>query len=249
MWLEHTWVVQFYWWCSIGLHSEQAYVEHNVHEEARKCFDQMRQEGILPNDITYLYTLKACGSVGALCKLFEIHMEIMWRGFDHDPYIPNALVDWYAKCGALSEASQTFERLCDKSTVSWNALILGYSSQGNSKEVFSLLERMEHKGLEANDITFLGVLNVCSHEGKVMQGNKCFKFMLVVDHMVMTRSASTIHISASIWLSPHSLMMLSVRVLMRRLINTMLNACQKWGDMRLANRASENAKMLKRWEA
>ena len=37
---------------------------------------------------------------------------------------------------------------------------------------------MEHEGLEANDITFLGVLNVCSHEGKVMQGNKCFKFML-----------------------------------------------------------------------
>ena len=87
------------------------------------------------------------------------------------------MVDWYAKCGALSEASQTFERLCDKSTVSWNALILGYASQGNSKEVFSLLERMEHEGLEANDITFLGVLNVCSHEGKVMQGHKCFKFM------------------------------------------------------------------------
>ena len=36
-----------------------------------------------------------------------------------------------------------------------NALILGYASQGNSKEVFSLLERMEHEGLEANDNLYL----------------------------------------------------------------------------------------------
>ena len=72
-------------------------------------------------------------------------------------YIPNALVDWYALCKLwfIIEASQTFERLCDKSTVSWNALILGYASQGNSKEIFSLLERMEHEGLEANDNLYL----------------------------------------------------------------------------------------------
>ena len=30
------------------------FIEHGVHGEALKYFDQMRQEGILPNDITYL---------------------------------------------------------------------------------------------------------------------------------------------------------------------------------------------------
>ena len=32
------------------------FIEHDVHDEALKCFDQMRQEGILPNDITYLWS-------------------------------------------------------------------------------------------------------------------------------------------------------------------------------------------------
>ena len=154
--------------------------------EALSCFDEMQLEGVMPNTTLYLYTLKAYGHDGALCKLFQIHMEIIWRGFDCWPLHSNSLVDWYANCGALPEASQTFERFHDKSTFYWNALILGYASQGNSKEVFPLLERMEHGGLEANDITFIGVLNVCSHGGKLMQGHKCFKFMLL-DAMIDTR--------------------------------------------------------------
>ena len=160
------------------------------------------------------------------------------------------MVDWYANCGALPEASQTFERFHDKSTFYWNALILGYASQGNSKEVFPLLERMEHEGLEANDITFLGVLNVCSHEGKVMQGHKCFKFMNL-DRFV---NLSIEHYNCTIDLlgragqlnEAFEIMEVMPFDLDSVMLNTMLDACQKWGDMSLANRASENAKLLKK---
>ena len=69
-------------------------------------------EGVSSNDITYLHTLKPCGS-----KLYEIHMGIVQGEFDTNPYILIGLVDWYAKCGPLSEGLQTFDRLCDKRSI------------------------------------------------------------------------------------------------------------------------------------
>ena len=83
-----------------------------------------------------------------------------------------------------------------------------------------------------------------------MQGHKCFKFMSL-DRFV---NLSIEHYNCTIDLLGRAGQLNEAFEIMEAMpfdldsvmLNTMLNACQKWGDMRLANRASENAKMLKR---
>ena len=75
------------------------------------------------------------------------------------------LVDMYAKCGIFSKAQEVLEQLCIQDVVSWNALITGYSLQGQGYRALNCFESMQIKGISPNEVTFLGVLNACCHSG------------------------------------------------------------------------------------
>ena len=42
------------------------YAKNGCGHEALKCFTQMKDEGVFPNRISYIFVLKACGIVGSL---------------------------------------------------------------------------------------------------------------------------------------------------------------------------------------
>ena len=77
----------------------------------------------------------------------------------------NALVDMYAKCGALSKAEEVLEGLSCQDAGMWTALIAGHALHGNSHSVLRCFARMEEKGLPPDEKTFSCVLNACSHSG------------------------------------------------------------------------------------
>jgi hypothetical protein len=65
---------------------------------ALKCFEQMHVEGIHPDGIAFVCSLKACGSVGALVKLLEIHSKIARMGLlEKDLVLANTLLGIYVK--------------------------------------------------------------------------------------------------------------------------------------------------------
>ena len=73
----------------------------------QNLFEQMQNDGLSPNAITFVSLLKACGSVGAVEKGIEIHNEIMSkRLLEGNIELGNALVDMYAKCGELEKAQK-----------------------------------------------------------------------------------------------------------------------------------------------
>ena len=81
------------------------YVQYGLSEMAIKCFDQMHYEGLSPNAVTYACILQACGGTGSLEKGKEIHVEMIKDGLlGGIGLLDNALVDMYAKCGALVKA-------------------------------------------------------------------------------------------------------------------------------------------------
>ena len=89
----------------------------------------MQREGILPDAVTYVYIWKACVMIGAADKGKQIHDEIARQGLlQNDIVLGSALVDMYAKCGAVSKARRVLDRLPSRDVVSWNALMAGYSS-------------------------------------------------------------------------------------------------------------------------
>eukprot|EP00250_Pteridium_aquilinum_P019611 c24491_g7_i3 orf=3-323(+) len=72
--------------------------ENGLGEEGLKCWEQMCLEGVSPNAVTFVCSLKNCCIVGALEKGLEIHIAIAEEGLEEDAFICSALVDMYAKC-------------------------------------------------------------------------------------------------------------------------------------------------------
>ncbi|MCO5595894.1 hypothetical protein L7F22_049945 [Adiantum nelumboides] len=78
------------------------YVQNGQGQQALHCFEHMQHEGICPDVVTYLCILKACAMIGAIDKGKQIHDEIIPQGLlENDVGLGGALVDMYAKCGAL----------------------------------------------------------------------------------------------------------------------------------------------------
>ena len=88
-----------------------------------------------------------------------------------------ALVDMYAKCGMLVKAQQVLKNLLIRDVVSWNTIIAGYAQEGHCHEVLSCFEEMEREGLSPNELTFLSVLNACSHSGKLDEAQTFYENM------------------------------------------------------------------------
>lgn len=148
------------------------------YKEALELFIRMLQNGIQPDDATLVVTLSACAAIGALYFGRQIHSCIRGTDLADITSVCNSLVDMYAKCGAVDEAYDTFNKMKAKSIISWNIMILGLASHGNGEEALELFSRMlEENDERPDDVTFMAVLSACSHGGMIDEGRRYFDIM------------------------------------------------------------------------
>ncbi|XP_037495866.1 pentatricopeptide repeat-containing protein At4g19191, mitochondrial isoform X2 [Jatropha curcas] len=89
----------------------------------------------------------------------------------------NALIDMYAKCGSINDAWDLFNTMPDGTVVSWTTMIAGCALNGLFEEALNLFYRMIELELKPNHITFLAILQACTHGGFLEKGWKCFNMM------------------------------------------------------------------------
>ena len=161
-------------WDVIGFTSLiTGYEQHGYGDKALKCFEQMRSKGLSPDAMTFTCILKACGSMGAAETGKEIHADIVKEGLlVHDSVLGNALVDMYAKCGALAMAQQVFDEISIRDIVSWTSLISGYGRHGLGEETLNCFQRMQLEGLYPNAVTFVCLLQTCGSLGAMEKGKE-----------------------------------------------------------------------------
>ncbi|KAH7434140.1 hypothetical protein KP509_06G002000 [Ceratopteris richardii] len=151
------------------------YMHDGQGERALDCFKRMKHDGITPNATTYACTFKACASIGACDEGHKIHDEIERQGLlEVDIMVGNALVDMYAKCGKLSKAQEVLHQLPFRDVVSWNALITVFAHGGLGEQALSCFDKMQSEGISPDVVSFLCILNVCSHLGLVDKGYEYF---------------------------------------------------------------------------
>jgi pentatricopeptide repeat protein len=151
------------------------YTQQGLGHEALQCFQKMQDEGVSPDSITFTCILEACGSIGSINIGGEVHKEIKSLGLlIGNIVLCTALVDMYAKCGALTRAQEVFDGIVTQDVALWNALISGYAQLGKVKKVLCLFNCMLAENLTANSITFGAFLTVCNHAGLVEEGGICF---------------------------------------------------------------------------
>ncbi|KAM7464720.1 hypothetical protein LguiA_032841 [Lonicera macranthoides] len=161
--------------------------QNGLFSEAISLFRRMvvLEEGNRPNQVTVVCSLSACGHTGMLQLGKCIHGYICRYGLGPDSFILNALVDMYGKCGSLKEARKVFNSTLKRSLTSWNSMINCFALHGQSDCAISLFNEMMHHGdnVKPDAVTFIGLLNACTHGGLVEQGHYYFSLM-TRDYMI-----------------------------------------------------------------
>ncbi|EFJ09083.1 hypothetical protein SELMODRAFT_130516 [Selaginella moellendorffii] len=141
----------------------------------------MDNEGVKPDNVTFITLLDTCADCNALVEGKIFHARAMELGFGFDIILGNALLNMYGKCGSLREANRVFAAMPVRNSVSWNTLIVAYAQNGHVKLAIGLFRDMDLEGIVPNQVSFLSIFFACSHAGMLEEGCKYFQYM-VADH-------------------------------------------------------------------
>lgn len=154
-----------------------AYAEGGQTKDAFRLFYQMHQEGVMPDNITFVSMLSACSSWTDLAEGKRLHACITSNGFASDIAVGTALVNMYSKCGSLEDTKNMFDEMPKKDAISWTAMIAAYAQHGQGKTALQIFDQMKREGWLPNKVTFLTILSACCHAGLVEEGCHFFTAM------------------------------------------------------------------------
>lgn len=121
------------------------YVQGGYYNESLELFRQMRLENIRPDEVLFATVLSACAHVEDRKLGRSIHSLVVKYGMIYEGLLGNALIDLYAKCGALDEAQMIFKQLPSRSVASWNSMLDGFCRSGEIEKAKSLFSEIPEK--------------------------------------------------------------------------------------------------------
>ncbi|XAR49248.1 hypothetical protein NMG60_11032375 [Bertholletia excelsa] len=119
-------------------------------------FREMMREGKAhPNAFTVSSALKACKGMKSMCCGAQIHGLAIKQGINSNLYVDNSLLDMYAtSCVTMDSAYMVFQEIHPKNSVSWTALITGYTHLGDGYTALQVFRKMLSEEVEASAFCF-----------------------------------------------------------------------------------------------
>ncbi|KAG4999177.1 hypothetical protein JHK87_020249 [Glycine soja] len=147
--------------------------------DAISVFLNMRRRGFMPDGVTMVSVMSACGNIGDLNLALQLHKCVFQAeaGARTDILMLNSLIDMYGKCGRMDLAYKVFAMMEEQNVSSWTSMIVGYGMHGHVKEALDCFWRMREAGVRPNFVTFIGMLSACVHGGAVQEGRFYFDMM------------------------------------------------------------------------
>lgn len=144
-----------------------------------RCLTEMFIYDLKPNAYTLSIALAMCATLCSLGHAKQIHCYIIRNAFLSEASLSNGLITVYSKCGVLDSCLRVFNKMPERDTVSWNALISAFGQHGKGKEAVNCFEAMQNESKCKPDLaTFTALLSACSHSGLVNDGAHIFDLML-----------------------------------------------------------------------
>ncbi|XP_009366723.2 putative pentatricopeptide repeat-containing protein At3g11460, mitochondrial [Pyrus x bretschneideri] len=153
------------------------YAQNGLATHVLSLYKEMESCGVCPDPVTLVGVLSSCTHLGAQGIGREVERRIESCGFGSNPYLNNALVNMYARCGNLVKAQAIFDAMPQKSLVSWTAIVGGYGLHGQGEVALELFEKMVMTGIRPDKTVFVTVLSACSHAGLTDKGLEYFAAM------------------------------------------------------------------------
>lgn len=123
----------------------------------------------------YLKLLELCIDARAERQGRLIHRYLFLNGFQSSVTLNTKLIIFYGKIGDMGYARKVFDKMPERSIVSWTALLSGYSQNGLFNDALMVFQNMHHSGVKGNQFTYGSALRACTklmclRSGKQIQG-------------------------------------------------------------------------------
>ncbi|XVE51883.1 hypothetical protein DITRI_Ditri02bG0076700 [Diplodiscus trichospermus] len=160
------------WAALVACHAQNGYAK-----EAIEIYNTMRDQSVRVTEVAMVGALSACTQIGDI-KMAEVLAKILEEGCcDRTLFVSNALIHMHARCGCMEQAWREFRRMKERDVITYSTMITALSDHGEPQEALVLFSEMQKEGFKPNPVTFIGVLNACSHGGLVEEGWKLFELM------------------------------------------------------------------------
>ncbi|XP_074323869.1 pentatricopeptide repeat-containing protein At1g11290, chloroplastic [Apium graveolens] len=153
------------------------YAQNGYVTEALDHFCKMKLQNLKPDSFTLVSVIPALAELSVIRQAKWIHGVVIRGCFDKNVFVMTALVDMYAKCGAVHTSRKLFDMMDYKHVTTWNVMIDGYGTHGYGKAAIDLFRQMLRGVVKPNSITFLCIISACSHSGFVEEGKQFFTMM------------------------------------------------------------------------
>lgn len=153
------------------------YAQNGRVNEALNYFCKMRSKNIKPDSFAMVSVIPALAELSVIRHAKWIHALVIRSCFEKNVFVMTALIDMYAKCGAVDTARILFDMMNERHVTTWNVMIDGYGTHGLGKAAVELFNKMLEGPTKPNDITFLCAISACSHSGLVEEGIHYFTSM------------------------------------------------------------------------
>lgn len=153
------------------------YAQNGLAGHVLDLYRKMEFTGIVPDPVTLVGVLSSCAHLGAHAAGREVEQRIELSGFGFNPFLKNALINMYARCGNLVKARAIFDGMTEKNVISWTAIIAGYGMHGQGELAVQLFDEMISSGELPDGAAFVSVLSACSHAGLTEKGLYYFTAM------------------------------------------------------------------------
>ncbi|GAU37947.1 hypothetical protein TSUD_269620 [Trifolium subterraneum] len=139
------------------------YAQNGCLIDVMELFSEMMECGNEPDEFTYSSILSSCACFEFLDIGRQLHSTIIKKRFTDNLCVNNALVDMYAKAGALKEARKQFERMKYRDNISWNAILVGYVQEEEETDAFDMFRRMNRNGIVPDEVSMASILSACGN--------------------------------------------------------------------------------------
>ncbi|KAA8545383.1 hypothetical protein F0562_020167 [Nyssa sinensis] len=163
------------------------YSQLGAHNDVINLFHKMQNCDVKPDAFVYPILIKSAGKAAIV-----VHARVTRLGHDCDRFVRNAIMDVYAKYGPievapmvsgyskikdLDSARRYFNKMPEKSIVSWNAMLSGFAQNGFAEAAIGLFNEMMNAGLQPNETTWVAVISSCSSRGDPLLAESLVKML------------------------------------------------------------------------
>ncbi|CAH1426479.1 unnamed protein product [Lactuca virosa] len=140
-------------------------------EKALSLFNNMRMDNVYPNEVTFVSLIHAICSSTMVKQGQTIHALSIKSSFISETIIANSFITMYATFNSIQSSINIFKEIKHKVTISWNALISGFTFNKLFQQALTTFHSMDSN---PNEYTFGSVLSaIASSESIPLKSGQC----------------------------------------------------------------------------